>query len=415
MPDADAILAAIDREQLAEVATGLTNRPSLPGDEAEAARYLEGYLRERGYEVDMQEVEPNRFNVIARLRGSGGGRSLMFNGHLDVDPIARNWKRDPLKSTREGDRIYGAGINNMKAGIAAQVGAVDAIRRSGVRLAGDIVIAAVAGETQGGVGSGYIEKHGPITDAAIVSEPFGTDSAVTVHTGWGQGVAHFLGKQAHISDMENGVDALQFAEKGAVALRNMKFTHTPRPDLPGLPRILVGAMVGGQGRDYYLKGANWVCDFASIFFDLRWNHSQDEESVRADLTRTLDEVKSANPGLEYELEFPAPKRFGGIYEIEPAYELPAEGMYVLDAVARGYERATGKPLAHRGGAKLPESYAVGDTGHLQRAGIMSVLYGPGSYRWTDEPYSDTYSTITDMEISARTMALAAAEICSLPR
>ncbi len=415
MPDLDAILAAIDREQLAEVAVGLTDRPSLPGDEAAAAHYLEGYLRERGYEVSLQEVEPERFNVIAWLRGTGGGKSLMFNGHLDMDPIARNWKRDPLKATREGDRIYGAGVSNMKAGIAAQVGAVDAIRRSGTRLAGDIVIAAVVGETQGGVGSAYIEKHGPITDAAIVAEPFGTASAMTVHTGWGQGVAHFLGKQAHISDMENGVDALQFAEKAAQALRSMTFTHTPRPDLPGLPRILVGAMVAGQGRDYYLKGANWVSDFASVFFDLRWNHSQDENSVRADLVRTLEEVKAANPGLEYELEFPAPKRLGGTYEIEPAYELPAEGAYVLDAIARGYERATGKPLALRGGPQLPESYGVGDTGHLQRAGIMSVLYGPGSYRWTDEPYSDTYSTVSDMEISARTMALAAVEICSLPR
>ncbi len=414
MPEIDtaAILDAVDREALAGLAIDLTAIPSLPGDEATVGRFLEGYLRERGFETELQEVEPGRFNVIGRLRGSGGGRSLMFNGHLDIDPIARNWKRDPFTPSREGDRIYGAGVSNMKAGIASMVTAVDAIRRSGQRLRGDVVIAGVVGETQGGVGSGYLETHGPLTDAAIVPEPFGTDSILTVHTGWGQAAVHLLGRSAHISDMESGVDALQFAAKAAEALRSMRFTCTPRPDLPALPRLLVGAMVGGQGRDYYLRGANWVCDFASLFIDLRWNHSQDEASVRADLRRTLDEVKAATPGFEYELELPAPKHFGGIYEIEPAYELPRAGRYVLDAVTNAYQRVTGRAPAVRGGAKLPDSYAVGDTGHLQRAGVMSVLYGPGSYRWTDDPYSDTYSTVTDMEIAAKVMALAAVEICS---
>ena len=414
-PDPDAILAQIDRESLASLASDLTAIPSLPGDEAAVGQFLAGYLRERGFAVEMQEVEPNRFNVIGTLKGTGGGKSLMFNGHLDIDPIARNWKREPFKPARVGDRIYGAGISNMKAGIASMVTAADAIRRSGVTLPGDIVIAGVVGETQGGVGSGYIETHGPLTDAAIVPEPFGTDCVLTVHTGWGQGVVHLLGKQAHISAMEEGVDALQFAEKTAQALRATTFTHTPRPDLPGLPRILVGAMAAGQGPEYYLKGPNWVADYASVFFDLRWNHSQDEASVRADLARTMEAVKAATPGLQYELEFPAPKRLGGIYEIEPAYELPPAGAYVLEAVAGAYERVTGKPLAVRGGAKLPDSYAVGDTGHLQRAGIMSVLYGPGSYRFTDDPYSDTYTTVTDMETAAKTMALAAADICSQPK
>jgi acetylornithine deacetylase len=95
----------------------------------------------RGYRVDLQEVEPGRFQTVAVLEGSGGGKSLMFNGHIDIDPLALGWRRDPWTPTVEGDRLFGAGVNNMKGGVTAMISAAEAIRKSGVRLKGDLVVA----------------------------------------------------------------------------------------------------------------------------------------------------------------------------------------------------------------------------------------------------------------------------------
>ncbi len=94
----------------------------------------------------MQEVEPGRFQTVAVLKGGGGGKSLMLNGHIDIDPLAAGWVRDPWEPEISGDRIFGGGIRNMKAGVASMIAAAEAVRRSGVTLKGDLVLACVVGE-----------------------------------------------------------------------------------------------------------------------------------------------------------------------------------------------------------------------------------------------------------------------------
>ena len=97
----------------------------------------------------------------------------MFNGHLDSNPLAAGWTRNPYDPWVEGNRLHGAGIRNMKSGVASMIHAAEAIRRSGVSLAGDIVIACVLGELQGGLGTKYLLDKGYRTDAAVVTEPYG--------------------------------------------------------------------------------------------------------------------------------------------------------------------------------------------------------------------------------------------------
>ena len=171
--DTQAALAAIDRDDMLELAKQMIRIPSFKTEETELARFMADYLGRRGYEVQLQEVEPGRFQTIATLRGEGGGKSLMFNGHLDIDPLAFGWKRDPWEPSVEGDRLFGAGVRNMQAGVASMVQAAEAVRRSGVRLKGDLVLACVVGELQGGVGSSYLCEHGPLTDMAVITEPHG--------------------------------------------------------------------------------------------------------------------------------------------------------------------------------------------------------------------------------------------------
>lgn len=411
-PDAARAAQAVNLDDIVDLAKELIRIPSFKGEESDCARFLVDYLKGRGFEADLQEVEPGRYQAIGRLRGRGGGKSLMLNGHLDIDPLARDWKRDPWTPTLEGDRLYGAGVANMKAGVAAIVGAADAIRRSGVQLAGDIVIAGVDGELQGGVGTKFITEHGPRTDMAIVAEPYGADNIVTVHTGWVQFAVHVLGSSRHISWMEEGVDAIEKASKAAAALRGIKFTYEPRADLPGLPRLLVGNIVGGQGREYDMKGPNYVCDFVTMIVDVRFNHSQTPESVEADVRRTLDAVKAEDPQFDYELEFPAPPRFKVSYVIMPPFENPA-GSEIQQAVARAYRSVVGQEPKTNGGPILPTSYAGDDTCHLQKAGISSLLYGPaGFYDFPEHP--DMYSTLPEMERAARVIAATAVDVCSRP-
>ena len=231
------IIDSVDREEMLNLAQDLIRIPSFKTEESDVARFLGDYLGERGYEVQLQEVEPGRFQTVAILRGTGGGKSLMLNGHIDIDPLAMGWKRDPWTPSIEGDLIYGGGIRNMKAGVSSLVTAAEAIRTSGVSLNGDLVIACVVGELQGGVGTTYLCQNGPLTDMAVVPEPFGADNILTVHAGVVEMAVHVLGNSRHISRKEEAVDAIAKMCKAVPAIDGVEFTYTPREDLPGLPRI----------------------------------------------------------------------------------------------------------------------------------------------------------------------------------
>jgi acetylornithine deacetylase/succinyl-diaminopimelate desuccinylase-like protein len=131
---AQRVVDAISPEAVVELASDLIRIPSFKTEETPLARWLESYFTERGYEVEMQEVEPGRFQVISRLRGSGGGKSMMFNGHIDIDPLSLGWRHDPWEPAVEGDRLYGAGVMNMKGGDAAMITAAEAIRTTGDKI-----------------------------------------------------------------------------------------------------------------------------------------------------------------------------------------------------------------------------------------------------------------------------------------
>ena len=137
------VLTCVDSRELVDLASALIRIPSFKTEETEVARFLEKFFRERDYTVDLQEIEPGRSQTIATLRGTGGGASLMLNGHTDINALTRRWKRDPWTPSLEGDRLYGHGVQNMKGGLASIIMAAEAVRRSGVRLAGDLVVACV--------------------------------------------------------------------------------------------------------------------------------------------------------------------------------------------------------------------------------------------------------------------------------
>ena len=405
------LLDAVDSEGMLNLAQELIRIPSFKTEETEVARFLSGFLEQRGYDVQMQEVEPGRFQTVAVLRGDGGGKSLMLNGHIDIDPLAMGWKRDPWTPAIEGDRIYGAGIRNMKGGVSSMIAAAEAIRRSGTRLKGDLVLACVVGELQGGVGTTYLCQHGPLADMAVVPEPFGADNILTVHAGVLEMAIHVLGNSRHISRKEEAVDAIAKMCKAVPAINNVEFTYTPREDLPGLPRINVGAIIGGRGRDYDLRGPNWVSDFCTVIVDVRYLPGMTSASVKEDIQRALDEVGRDDSDFRFEIEMPPDPKHKVFTVVMEPFDLPKDE-YILDTVLRQYRTVTGgEPDGV--GTVLPGSYTGDDTCHLWKAGVPCLLYGPGGGSESDT-IPDEYTRISDMEQVAKVLALTALDVCNLP-
>ena len=184
------ISVEIDVDRLVRLAVDLVSVPSPTGDEEAVAERVRAELADIGLHVQWQEVEDGRPNVLGVWEGAGGGKSLMFNGHLDTSYSGREpWLRDIRGFQPEGfvqdGRIYGLGISNMKGALACYMEAVRALRDAGVRLRGDVLVACVSGEiekaqqgdAQGkeyrgyAAGSRYLVAHGGVADVCILGEP----------------------------------------------------------------------------------------------------------------------------------------------------------------------------------------------------------------------------------------------------
>jgi acetylornithine deacetylase len=398
------VLGEVDDEEIVRLACDLIRIPSFTTEETPCAEWLADYLAGQGLEVTLQEIEPGRKQTIARLRGTGGGSSIMLNGHIDIDPLATGWTRDPFDPWIADGKLFGHGIYNMKAGVTACIIATLALRRAGVPLRGDVVLACVAAELNGGTGTLHAIAHGQRTDMAVVAEPYGARTILTKHTGTMDVVVHTLGRATHISKKEQGVDAIALMMRAIDALNAMRFTHVHDPELPGLPRMNVGSIIGGRGRDHNLRGAYTVSDFCTAYVNVRFNASQTGETVVADIRRTLDALAAADPIFRYEIEFPPVPARGLGRMAKLAVDVPKTEP-IVQMVRRNLHRMTGKEPEHLG-VRLPQSYAGNDTTHLWAAGIPCCIYGPGG-GYTD--YHDVHVYLEDLFLCTRVLALTALE------
>ena len=254
------ILAQIDEKETVEFCSELLRIPSFKTEETPVANYLATFFGDRGYDVQLQEVEPGRFQTIATLRGSGGGKSLMLNGHMDIDPLAFGLVRDPWVPSWEGDRLYGGGSNNMKGGLTSIITAAEAVRKSGIELKGRLGSGVRGRGVTGRRGNDVCAlRNGLKTDAAIVAEPVGDgDNIITTPrwAGW-RWQSATIGLSQHVSRSHLAIDAIDMMIKAIPAIKSVKFVHEPREDLPDMPRIIVGTILGGRGKDHDMRGAQF--------------------------------------------------------------------------------------------------------------------------------------------------------------
>ena len=407
------LLAHVDQDAMIELASALIRIPSFKTEETPVARFLADFFRARGYRVDLQEIEPGRFQTIATLKGSGDGMSLMLNGHTDINALTRRWRRDPWTPSVEGDRLYGHGIQNMKGGLTSIIMAAEALRRSELAHKGDLVVACVAGETQGGEGTHFLMHSGLRTDMAVVAEPFGADNLVTVHAGIVHLAVHTYGITGHIGRLEGTVNAVHKMTKVVDALQHVEFRHTPRPDLPEFPRLNVGSIIGGRGKDYVLVEPPYVPDLCTIMVDVHFVPGMTVDGIVADIRRVLDPLTVQDPELRYTVEIPPPDFFKGRRRlVMDPLDVPIDSD-IVQTVARHYRAVTGQPPTAIG-TVLPYSYTADDTCHLWKAGIPCLLYGPGVIRGNKDE-DDSCVIISDMVKVAKVLALTALDVCNRAR
>ena len=408
-PNQAKVIEQVDEKAIVDLAGELIKIPSFKLEETPVATFLADFFGSRGYKVDLQDVEPGRFQTIATLEGTGGGPSLMLHGHTDINSLTRRWRRDPWVPVVEGDRLYGHGVQNMKGGLASIIMAAEAVRQSGVRLKGDLVVACVVGETQGGEGTHFLMESGFRTDMAVVAEPFGVGNLITVHSGIVHMAIHTYGVTGHIRQPQGTVNAVEKMTRVIDALGRVEFTYQPRADMPDLPKLNVGSVIGGLGEDYILVEPPYIPDLCTIIVDVHFVPGQTVGGIVADIRRVLDPLQAGDPELSYEIEIPPPESFKGRRRlVMDPLDVPRDAG-IVQAVARCHREVTGEPPKAIG-AVLPFSYTANDTCHLWNAGIPCLLYGPAVVRGGDGE-DDSCVIISEMVQCAKVLALTALDVC----
>src|SRR5439155_11696926 len=202
------VFGCLEASPLIEFTRDLARIPSVFGSERTLAEAAARRMDALGFEVQTVDVEKDRPNVLGWVKGSGGGPSLMFNGHTDTVVQSLGWTKPLYGGDLEDGRIYGHGVSNMKASDAAMIYAADAIRRAGVKLKGDLLIALVVGECQGGIGTRDLMARGVRTDTFLCAEP--TDFGIlTLHAASQYLRVAVTGRTGHPGAYDRGLSAVQ--------------------------------------------------------------------------------------------------------------------------------------------------------------------------------------------------------------
>ena len=403
--DRKALLARIDEKACLDILSRLVQHKSYTETEGEKAlvRHMVQQMRAIGMAADEAPVGGGRINAIGHLRGSGGGKSLMFNGHLDTNPATEGWTVDPWGGKVDDKFIYGIGVSNMKAGDAAYFCAVKTLVDAGVKLRGDVVLTFVVGELQGGVGTVAFIEQGLRADYFINTEP--TDlQAVTMHAGGGSFTIELTGDTRHLSKREEGVDALMAACELAPIINGMTFSNALSDEHRSINRGHVGVLHAALGRELHEWRPPQVADFARLKGSARYAPGQTKDGVMADLRRVLDDLEKRHPGLRAVL---IPREDGDRPSMPP-FEV-AKDARIVKVLNEAYQtiRGTSQPT----GAITPPGFYGTDASHLlHRAGMEGVVCGPGG-RYNTMP--DERVDIVDYLDAIRLYMLAILDICEV--
>lgn len=369
------ILQRLDEQEALEFLQRLVRVKSYPDSDGERvlAEMLVSEMHSLGLDAELQPVpltDGQRVNAIGKLSGTGGGKSLLFNGHIDTNPVTEGWTVDPWAGLVDERFIYGIGVSNMKAGVAAYYCAVRTLVDAGVRLRGDVVLTFVVGELQGGVGTLAAIQSGLRADYFINSEP--TDlQAMTMHAAACTPVIELTGVTRHMSKREESVDALAAASELIPRLNKMKFSDARSPEHLSINRMHIGVAHAALGRELHEWRSPQVADFVRLKGSARFAPGQTLAGVSSDITAELAESERGFPGLKAELSF---EPMAG-QQFMPGFEVSRDSR-IVSAINRAYSMVRGE--SQPTGAVTPPAFYGTDAGHLYtELGMEGVVCGPG--------------------------------------
>jgi acetylornithine deacetylase/succinyl-diaminopimelate desuccinylase-like protein len=402
---------SIDRDRLVATASSLIDVWSFTGDEQAMAERMVELYEELGLQVQWQQVEDGRANALATWAGSGGGKTLMFNGHMDTSYSGREpWLKDvpgfqPHAFERDG-RLYGLGISNMKGALACYLESVHALQDAGVKLRGDVLIAAVCGEiekTQYGeaqgaqyrgyaAGSRYLASHGGVADMCLLGEP--TEGKVVLgHFGalWLRIRVH--GNFIHTAFSEGKRDENSILRMHEVTTAVLEWIPTWENDPSNAYRgakaiVNVGAVEGGFG-----WRVSRTPHHTDLFLDVRVPPTKEMGVARREVLEFARSLADRFP--DYGIE-------GEIYVTAPGSEID-EGHELVAAIDTAHEQVFGE----KPGRDVTRWFSDGSA--LTRYGIPTVNYGT-STGLMDVELGENLE-IDGLVKTAETYALVAQEVC----
>ncbi len=407
---AKAILSQIREDELVAMACDVVNIASPTGEELEMGRYMRGAMEAAGLQVAWQEVEEGRANVVGLWEGAANAKSLMFNGHMDTSNTGREAFLTGIgykaRAVVKNGMIFGLGIYNMKGALVCYVQAVRALMRAGVRLAGDVTVAAVVGEIEKtqwgdeftgkefrgyGVGTHHLVNHGVLADMCILGEP--TDMQLVlghygtvwtristrghyVHTGFTRGKQ----AQSSVFRMKQILDAIY----AWIADWEKRAVYDGQPGV-----VNVGCIRGGHP-----WRVSRTPDRTDVFLDVRVPPTMPLQEARRAIRGLVAELRAKHPdyGIESEIFVSVPGA-----EIRRDHEL-------VKTVAACHERVLGKP------AQYATVVWDSDASVMTRFGIETLNYGPSSGPRDAEGEKVAIETLVN---TTKVYALAAAEICGV--
>jgi acetylornithine deacetylase len=372
---------AVDRDYLLDILTDFVRinsiNPSLdptgPG-EGEIAAYVSDAMQKLNLDVVTHETNPGRPSVVGTLKGTGGGRSLMLNGH--VDTVAVDDMLDPFSAKIGNGKMYGRGAYDMKCGLAACMTAVKALVDTGTSLAGNVLIAAVADEEYASIGTTEVIKHHQV-DGAIVTESTELDISIA-HRGYIHIEVETIGRAAHGSRFEEGIDANMRMGVFLAELDKLEKDLRTRNGHPlvGPPSLHAGVLKGGTGPSTYAASCKLVVERRTI-------PGETESQVVGEIQSIIDRLTAADSTFSATVKILLARN---AFEVSPERD-------VVKALEQSANEVLGKQPELVG-----QPYWM-DTALLSSAGIETVAMGPiGAGAHSKEEWVDLDSVVKMAEV-----------------
>jgi succinyl-diaminopimelate desuccinylase len=380
----------VDKNETTKLLAELVRIPSInpTGTEARVAQFIYDWSRKNGLKAELDEKLPGRPNVYVTLKGSKQKPRLLFNGHLDVVPVGAGWKHDPFGAEIEGDRLYGRGSSDMKAGLASALVAAKTIADSGVALNGELVIDGVIDEEGPGRGTVQALKRGIPSQYGVVCEPTRLQ-IVTASKGAVDFELTVTGRAAHSSTPHEGLNAIYKMKEVIDGIqRYSRSLNKKSHKLLGHPTVSVDIIEGGV--------STWIVpESCKITVDRRTLPGESVAAVTAEIETLVAKMRKDDPALAMGLHF---------FQKDTSSEISAD-----EEIVHVFQKECASVLKRRVGI-------TGLTGTtdarfmINDYKIPTVIFGPGDLSTAHKP--DEFASLTEVHKAAQIYAGVALSLLS---